>query len=273
MLGDVQQRELVEQPGQRRASPSGTPGRQVRRPGVEPLQLAPDEELGHASAPARRVRRSARSPRRCRASPGGSAGTSGPPGRAVGGTPGRALPARRCVTVSSAPRPRSRSQRSSKTSRHDDVGTRHLLGAGAGLLLARKANVMPPRLTMSLTTQVVMIWRRSGWLGAGRRTARPAAAGNSRAADRSNHGSSGRPVASTGVGEGHLGVGHEDRELRRRQAAPLSGPPAISASLGRNSSARSSPPAASSVRMNRWCTGEHRRAACRRALPSSTFCS
>ena len=30
--------------------------------------------------------------------------------------------------------------------------------------VARKANVMPPRLTMELTTPLVMISRRSGWL-------------------------------------------------------------------------------------------------------------
>ncbi len=78
---------------------------------------------------------------------------------------------------------------------------------------------MPPRLTISLTTAVrddLAAQRVAA--RAGRRSARPAPAGSSRAGCRGTTGRPAATVASRSSVERDLGVGDEHGELRRRQA-------------------------------------------------------
>jgi hypothetical protein len=57
--------------------------------------------------------------------------------------------------------------------------------------MARCTNVVPQRLIISLTTTVVMISRRSGWLVRSSENRSDMAEGKYAASDRVNHGSSG----------------------------------------------------------------------------------
>ena len=127
---------------------------------------------------------------------------------------------RRSATCCPAPRPRRQSARSPKTSRTDHVRPGDLRRAWRrSPPTARKTNVMPPRLTISLTTRGgddLAAQRVAGHpvgepLAQRRREVVGAAAGRS-------HGSSGRSEASSSSLERDLGVGEQHRELRRGQA-------------------------------------------------------
>ena len=164
-LDHVQQRELVEQPGRpgrdlRSARPPPPARRSAARAAGAPPPAAGPASAGRARRPPARNRStSAPTSRRRRAV------LQEPPDRPVeqpaelqverrSGRRWR----RRCP----APRPRRRSEVRSKTSRQTTNARATCSGVAPVSSVARNANVMPPRLTIELTTELVMISRRSG---------------------------------------------------------------------------------------------------------------